>query len=502
MKKSDLLEALKNVTINNGPKKTQTLVNKNVLIDSLKSKFTPKADGKGELLAKIKGINSDLAKPAKNIKFESAWKPARTTIRAITERVIMEAKGNSNQPNAFRLNIDSIVMTKHHSKFSIIRGGNEVIIEMLYPNAKDQISIKLQIQGTEDRLLSVDLEDSSYRGDFGAYILKHVDDMIADITNTSGVDYGIESDGSAYEHETGMEVDSPAHVTGYSPVWESTWRDVYALIEADEEEDIDINIDDVDLGDNTNTDVPDDGDFSEDDFSVDASGDVDMGDFGADFGGDFGGDSAGGAGEGDINSDDEGIQGGDDEDTEYTQFREKDDWLQDSLITMQKLIANSTSDQMQGGSGVILTSDEVLNGTTGISTDSNYEIIDKFLKIYPELDGIDITVDMLDQIEDKLSLNDDQFDTFLQQKLPEISGAEDVNDVLNNDMFNGEIELGGEKPQGEYEKQDFDTFLDGFDDGSGEFDIADEESDEDPETRRKAEMDIGGFDLNEFPNLN
>ena len=492
MKKSDLLEALKETKVDNGPKSSPKLVDKNVLIDALKNKFTPKADGKGKLMDNIKNINPDLAKPEKDVKMESTWKPAKTTIRELTERVIMEAEGNNNQPNAFRLNIDSIVMDKHHSKFSIMRGDVEAIIELLYPNAKEQISVKIQVDGAEDRLLSVDLEDDAYRGDFGSYLLQHIDDLIEESSQVSNVDYG--EDGMAFDSPVGGQfADGPAQLTGGSPIWESAWNDAFALVEADDEEDSEEDSGDdidIDLGDESG----DAGEaFDEGDFSMDASGDLDMGDFPSDFGGAVSGDA------GDVNSDEEGMQGGEDEDTEYMQFRDKDDWLNSSLDAMQSLTAKATSDQMQDGNGVILTSDEVLNGTTGISSDTNYEVVDKFLKVYPELDGVDIPVDMMEQIEDKLALNDDQFDAFLQQKLPEITGSSEVDDVLNNDMFDSEIELGGSPEESEFEMGSFDDFLD--DVNPDEMSLDDDDDGEDSASRREAELDVGGIDLDEFPNL-
>ena len=167
---------------------------------------------------------------------------------------------------------------------------------------------------------------------------------------------------------------------------------------------------------------------------------------------------------GDVNA--EGGPSG--EETEFFTFKDKSDWLQSSLDTMQNLIAQSMGQKMKEGKGVILTSDEIINGTAGMrNVDKPLEIVEKFLKIYPELDEIDLKAEDLEQIDEKLSLNDNQFDGWLAQKLPEFRGEDEVNktvDTLDNSMF---TPMGGEQTQepeseqgmgGDF--QDFQDFLD------------------------------------------
>jgi hypothetical protein len=113
----------------------------------------------------------------------------------------------------------------------------------------------------------------------------------------------------------------------------------------------------------------------------------------------------------------------------------------------------------------------------GIENDSNYQIVDKFLKIYTELDGVDIPVSMLNEIEDKLSKNDDQFDSFLQQNLSTITGQSQVDDVLNNEMFADFKPMGGEnKPQ-----QPTTGGLDPFDEFMGDLGGSDSNAAEQPQ---------------------
>ena len=251
-----------------------------------------------------------------------------------------------------------------------------------------------------------------------------------------------------------------------------------------------LDVDGGNLGGNGN-------EFGADDFSMDTTNPTATGDFTADFGGNFGGGDMGGApASGDVNADAGASMGGEEEE-EFVQFRDKNDWLQSSLDTMQKLVSQSVGQQMQKGNGVILTSDEILNGTQGIRNDLPRDIVDKFLKIYPELDT-ELTMESLDEIEEKLSLNDGQFDAWLQENLPELTGQSDVDETLNNDMFMSFEPMGGENVGGEPQEQ-----LPASPDDSMEFgDLLDEYSEEGntPEYLQAANQ-VDGMELNEFPNI-
>jgi hypothetical protein len=152
---------------------------------------------------------------------------------------------------------------------------------------------------------------------------------------------------------------------------------------------------------------------------------------------------------------------------------------------------------MTTGSGVVLTQDEIVNGTTGIKGDTNHDIVDKFLKVYKELDGIEIPLDMMDQIEDKLELDDQQFDSWLQAKLPEITGATEVDETLNNEMFDNFKPMGGEqKPAAPDNKGE--TLADFL---SSMKETGNTESGEDQEFREEIEKESPDEIKNEFPNL-
>jgi len=185
---------------------------------------------------------------------------------------------------------------------------------------------------------------------------------------------------------------------------------------------------------------------------------------------------------------------------DYSTFRDKTDWLNSSLDTMQKLTASAMADTMQKGEGVILTSDEVLNGTVGIKSDSNGDVIDKFLKVYPSLDGIELSESDLISIEEKLSMDDGQFDSWLQTKLPQFLGQDEVSDVLDNEMFDKFEPMGGEEEPEELPEMEFDEFMEKASSEAGQ--LPTEESEEEEKADRKAaELEVGETEVNEFPNV-
>jgi hypothetical protein len=163
---------------------------------------------------------------------------------------------------------------------------------------------------------------------------------------------------------------------------------------------------------------------------------------------------------------------------------------------MQKLTSNSIAQKMQQGSGVVLTSDEIMNGSVGLKNDMPVDIMDKFLNVYPELDNIEMKESDLDQIEEKLSLNDGQFDAWLQQKLPEITGQNEVSSTLDNEMFEEFDEMGGEAEMDTLAEEEpspeasFEEFLD---------DVNPESTTTPDEIEAESEVDLE--ELPELPNL-
>jgi len=564
MNKTKLLEAIKSVQKDNGPKNVKNLANKSVLVKEMKGGIKAKPSKNDEI--------KDVILTKFGSKLESEWKPKITNVSDLTQRVLIEAEINKQkQPNAFRLNLQPIVMNNTHAKFSASRANKTAIVELLYPNANGKISVKIQIDGSDDKLTEVGLEDKAYRLNFGEYIIRLIDETILDSRNAeteelnnymyggnqtpekpnpeapmgtvndrgsnsvlpvggptwesdmrtmnelislieadekpkveddaggddaggadagssdSGVDAGSsdssdssDSGAAAEGADAGSSDDGSSDAGSSDATMESdlrTMNKIVSLIEADDDElkvedagDVDTDAGDAGAGDAGDAGAGDAGGdvggFGEDDFSIDAGADTTTSDsFGSDFGLGGGGDDFGGGGDdkksGDINA--EGGPSG--EETEFFTFRDKSDWLQSSLDTMQNLIAQSMGQKMKEGKGVILTSDEIINGTAGMrNVDKPIDIIDKFLKIYPELDEIDLKSEDLEQIDEKLSLNDNQFDGWLAQKLPEFRGEDEVNktvDTLDNSMF---TPMGGEQTQEPESEQgmggDFQDFLD------------------------------------------
>lgn len=523
MNKDDMLGALKAMKVDNGPKNTESFKK----TDFLKNigGYMPKADGKGQYMdGSSKKLNSDLAKPEKEIKFESEYgfKIQQSDIKNVSQKFLAESAILENSsPNAFRLDLGSLVLDKTHAKVGLTRAGEKVRVELMYPNANDKITVKITVDGVDDNIYELSLEDEAYVGNFGSSILKEIDAMISEKESMGLGDYDD-------EYYIGNK---SGGLSGFAPNWEtggnitessvSRMKDLMALIEADDEDkDLEKNATpDVDVegeGEEFNAgDVNADGDFTEADFSLDDEGDVNMDEFndlGASMGGGGALDLGGGNdfGGGDVNAEEGDAGVSVEEDVNFMTFRDKSDWLNSALDSMQKLVAKSVADKMQDGEGVILTSDEILNGSVGIKNDSNPEIIEKFLKVYPSLDEIELKEEDLNRIEEKLSLDDGQFDAWLQAELPEMRGDSDVSDALDNDMFNEFEEMGGEKPEEFGGLGEFDDFVDETTSDEGDIDsmftdIAAEptvdEEEEDVLVRKEAEDEVGGKELNEFPNV-
>jgi hypothetical protein len=492
IKREDLLKKLEAFKkIDNGPK-DNTKLDKSALLDIFKKNAEPKTSGISEFLNKVPK-NPDLSNAVTESK--NVWTP-KTSIKEIHKRIVMEATFDRNKPNVFRLNIETLVLDKIHSKFKITRGPEMAIVEIMYPNANDKITVKFELDGVEDKVVEVGLEDEEYTNNFSNFIINNVDSMIKEKQQTVPKmdELGVDTvEGVA------NRVYSPNLVTGYSPIWEAA----IALVEADKDVE-------APAGEATDSDVKDAVEdltaatpgetFGEDEFKLN-TGETKLGDFGGDFGSPDIDIAVGG--EGDVNKAKEGEQAGQAEEApDYSNFIEKTDWANDSLNSMQKLVSTDVAKKMQSGTGVVLTQDEILNGMPGIKGDSNFEIIDKFLKVYKELDGAQITVDMLDQIEDKLALDDGQFDTWLQAKLPEITGAAEVTETLNNEMFEDFKPMGGE-PMDEPQPTGADT---GTEETLSDFlsnikETGETETEEDKELKAKAEEKAPSEIKTEFPNI-
>lgn len=487
--KNDLLSKLKafkeDFLADNSPK-DNTRLDKNALSKLLadSNQSTPKTPAVSKFLNFVPK-NENLA--------TKQWTP-KTNMVDIHKKLLME----STQDNSFRLNIQPLVLDKMHGKFKITRGGDVVLFELLYPNANKKLSVKFELSGVEDRVLEVGLESEAYTKNFANFIIKNADEMLVEKRNKAPEFDPYEMDSE--EAIAGKVYSSPSLVTGHAPLWESIIMEADAKDE-DEEDEEDLPPDLSAFGDVKDEEVSEpnaEEEFTEEDFSLNP-GESRIGGFDSDFGG-------GGSfsdSEGSVNKDEDSVNVKEDA-PEYIEFREKSDWLNDSLNSMQRLIAKDTSEKMKSGSGVVLTQNEILNGLPGIKGDQNFEIVDKFLTIYPELDGVPITVDMMNQIEDKLALDDEQFDSWLQQKLPEITGTEEVNETLNNEMFEDFKPMGTEEElpelpeegEGSVDKnQTLENFLTDLKENK------ETKSEEDQELIEDAEEKVDKKILDEFPNL-
>lgn len=482
LKRAELIQSLQNVKTSLRSDDT-SLMEAQELVKNLKTSV-PKTAENTKIASNIREKFQQAL--GEGMSVEKEWRPQATSMKLIMDRVLMEATiEQQNNPNAMRLNLQSMVLDKTHAKFSITRNGVDALIELLYPNVNDKITIKVSVKGSDDNLVEVGLEDQPYISDMGTYIMKLVDETIANGEVSQGTDVGTEN----YFGSGG------GSVSGFPPMWESDSREFTSLMSLVEEEEDDEELE-ADFGGVDDALGGADAGFTEDDFSIDAGAEVDTGDFSADFGGDFGGDETGG----DVNSSPDDMMGGEPElDEDYANFRDKSDWLQSSLDSMQQLTSTSVAQKMQQGTGVILTSDEIMNGSVGLRNDMPVDIIDKFLNVYPELDNIEMKESDLNQIEEKLSLDDGQFDAWLQQKLPEFTGQDEVSTTLDNQMFEEFDSMGGEEPiDGELSEEEaganpeasFEEFLD---------DLSTDETPSSEEIEAEAEVDID--ELPELPNI-
>lgn len=499
VKRAELIQSLQNVKTSLRPDDS-SMMEASQVVDKLRSSV-PKSGDNSSLASDIK----EQFKKAlgEGVNLEKEWRPQKSSMKNIMDKVLVEASQQAqNSPNAMRLNLQSMVLDKTHAKFSVTRNGVDALVELLYPNVNDKITVKVSVKGADDTLQEIGLEDQPYLTDFGAYILKMIDETISDtsINGASGVGtqmyLGNKSGGMTGYPSTW---DTQGSDTSGATMWESDGRRISSLmtlVEQEEEEEFDTDAD-ADIGgvdDALSAEGGADVGFTEDEFAIDAGSPVDTGDFSADFGGGFGGSE----GAGGVNSDNEGtVEGESEMDADWSTFREKTDWLQSSLDTMQKLTSTSIAQKMQQGSGVVLTSDEILNGSVGLRNDIPVDIIDKFLNVYPELDNIEIKESDLNQIEEKLSLDDGQFDAWLQQKLPELTGQDDVSTTLDNEMFDefepmgGDVELDGiEREAQATPEASFEDFLD---------DISTEDTTTPEEIEAESQVDLN--ELPELPNL-
>jgi len=151
-----------------------SLMEANEVLETIRSSV-PKAE-KTNIASDIKEkFNKTLSE---NAILEKEWRPQKSNMKQIMDKVIVEATQQANSI-AMRLNLQSMVVDKTHAKFSVTRNGAEALVELMYPNVNEKITVKISVKGADDNLVELSLEDQPYLTDFGAYILKLVDETIA-----------------------------------------------------------------------------------------------------------------------------------------------------------------------------------------------------------------------------------------------------------------------------------------------------------------------------------
>lgn len=391
-------------------------------------------------------------------------------IRDVYEKLYMEAQGDSP---VFSLDLGGIVMDKMNCKFNVTRHNKTLTAELMYPNASGKLSLRVDSNG-KGTVDEISLDSNEYRY-LGNYIKQLADKVIEEIEAAAPYDDSMFGDldmyiGSGYnDEEMAYAGANPGNENVTGNIFNSfkgtrmdsvNLKPFKALMEADEDEE-DTADPDIDAGDVNSTDGE----------TIDVTA-IDEGGDGADEGSSIGDgpfdDLFGGGGLGDFsddtfdvnvnkNSDDPNMAPGadiaDEEPTSY--FKEKEDGFDNAAYRgMEKAIAAEMAKASKKGSGLELTSEEAYAGTRGIKGKyTNREVVEEFLKIYPELDEIEIPTKILDDIEDKLAQQDiSDFDEYLKGILPEIHGEDvEVNfNALNNDMFDDFEPMGGEEePEGD-----------------------------------------------------
>ena len=522
-KKIDVLNALKKVNIDNGPSASDVKLNRQDVINNLGKacpKPTSKTPDKVDQMAIIKKMNTDLADPAKSIKFESVWKPATTTVKAITQRILTEASAiPNNSPNAFRLDLKSIVLDRFHSKFTVNRQNNIVTVELIYPNANNKITVKLNIDGVDDTVYEVGLEDQQYTNNFGASIIKSIDTILAKKSEQSP------------SFSTPSQFSNPeVSVSGFSPNWvqagytmESDARHMAALMtlveqddtkldEGDESADADPTADPT--GDAGDVNAEAGGEFGASDFAAeggDMGGGMDIGAGGA--GMDMGGGAGGEADPNAVNAD-EGSVGLENND-EFVEFEpyalEHFSTEKNGIIdVLTDIVADATTKGENASKGVVLTSEMAKNGMPGLNTRPAKEIITAFLELYPKL-NTQIKLSDMETLAQKLENrpSPSEFNHFIEGFITQINGGHADTDVMQLPDA-PQPPMGGEQPStGGEVPNEFGDFIDTANNMGGApapegGELPQEGEDEDVQNtlRKAAELETGaGPELNEYPNV-
>ena len=154
--KDFVMKALKNVKIDNGAN-NKKLDASDILGKINKIIPTAKAvDTIADVVSNIKKLNGGITESS-----QPQWTPVKATVKDIVQKVITEAAMiPATAPNAFRLDLKSMVIDKAHCVFSIKRKNEVATIQLYYPNANNNITVKISIEGVDDKVYEISLDDT------------------------------------------------------------------------------------------------------------------------------------------------------------------------------------------------------------------------------------------------------------------------------------------------------------------------------------------------------
>lgn len=454
--KDFVMKALKNVKIDNSANNKK--LDSNELLGKI-NKIIPTAkavDTIADVVSNIKKLNGGITESAE-------WTPVKSTVKDIVQRVITEAALiPATAPNAFRLDLKSMVIDKAHCVFSIKRKNEVATIQLYYPNANNNITVKISIEGVDDKVYEVSLDDTQYTMNFGASIIKSVDTMLQEKQAQPDMgDNGIMSPASF-----GTPSSAPnTSVSGFSPNWvqngynmESVFKTAMAIVEQDE-------------GETDEEPKPEGGDvnadssgFDANSFAADAGGAPDAGGMG-------GAPDAGApdAGAGNINADSGGSVG----------VEESDEYIDDFIDYALPLFTTNITDDMFSTLIDLLDvrqKSEGVDGTEGVTPPSRKnplpglkqmppkDLLKAFVDTYPILGG-QLKKSQADAIIELISKqpSPETFKMDLDRVIGDIKGEQDA-DVMDMAQLPTDniAPMGGEQPA-------TDQGMGGFGGGSGGF---------------------------------
>ena len=451
--KDFVMKALKNVKLDNSRTnekldKIDVLANINKLTSNAKT-----VDTIANVVSNIKKMNTGITEST-----SVEWTPIRATVKEIVQKVITEAAMiPATAPNAFRLDLKSMVIDKAHCIFSIKRKNEVATIQLYYPNANNNITVKISIEGVDDKVYEVGLDDTQYTMNFGASIIKSIDDMIQNKQSKSNItDNGVMEPASF-----GAPSSAPnTSISGFSPNWvqngynmESDFTKLMALVEQ---------------GDENLEETPEAGDINADKTGFDANS------FASDAGTPDAGAGAPDANSAnDINADD-GTVGVEEDDEYIDDFVEYalplfDDTLRGDMYAplIDLLDDRQKSEAITGTEGITPPSRK--NPLPGLKQMPHKDLLNAFVELYPILGG-QLKKSQVDEIIEIIASqpSPETFKMDLDKVIGDIKGEQDSDVMDMVQLPNAPIEpMGGEQPSADQGSSGFGDMGGGFSDMGG-----------------------------------